>query len=215
MGLIGWAKRLAMGGMALALGVGAAAADDMVPPTVDSSSFVSSIAQTASYFGIDEVRLGPALTNLELLPQRYVIPDVQSFNKARLDGAEFDVLFKSPDVFKWIGSPRPSIGGIVSLDGYESLIHAGIDYHVPLGSTPFYAEVGGGVGVHTGYLDNAPPGFHNLGCPVLLHWKAGLGVNLTDHVTATLDWQHMSNIVFRCNPNEGLNDIGLVLGWKF
>ena len=211
----GLARSLAVSAIALVSAANVAMADDMVAPTIDSSSFIASMSQTAAYFGIDEVRIGPAFSNLELIPDYYVVPDTNSFNKARLDSTEFDVLFKSPDIFKWIGSPRPSIGGIVNLQGYESLVHAGIDYHIPIGSSPFYAEVGGGVGIHTGYLDNAPAGYHNLGCPVLLHWKAGLGVNLTDHVTATLDWQHMSNIVFRCHPNDGLNDIGLVIGWKF
>jgi|GEM_PF-2678179 len=184
-------------------------------PSVTSSSFVDSMAETAQFFGISEVRLGPAFSNLELIPDYYVIPDTSSINKARLDSVQFDVFFKSPEIFKWILSPRPSIGGVVNLGGYESFVHAGIDYHVPLGPTPFYAEVGGGVGLHTGYLDDAPTGFHNLGCPVLLHWKAGLGVNLTPDTTFTVDWEHMSNVVFRCTPNDGLNDIGFVLGHKF
>jgi hypothetical protein len=191
------------------------AAFEMTPPRVDSGSFVDSIAQTAYYFGIDEVRLGPALSNMELLPNLYVVPDVSSFNKARLDAAQFDIYFRSPEIFRWIGSPRPSIGGIVNFSGHESFVHGGIDYHVPLGTSPFYVEVGGGVGIHNGYLDNAPAGYHDLGCPVLLHWKAGLGANLNADTTLTLDWEHMSNIVFRCHPNQGLNAIGLVIGHKF
>ncbi|MDR3471807.1 MAG: acyloxyacyl hydrolase [Devosia sp.] len=196
---------------------GLASAYEMTPPTVTSGSYTDSIASMAQYFGISEVRLGPALSNLELVPSSYVVPDTSSFGKARFDAMEFDVYFKTPfpDALRWIGSPRPSIGGDINFGGYESMIHAGLDWHLPLGSTPFYLEVGGGVGLHTGYLDNAPAGFHNLGCPVLLHWKAGAGVNLTDNTTLTLDWSHMSNIVFKCTPNNGLNDVGLTIGWKF
>jgi lipid A 3-O-deacylase len=194
-----------------------AGAMDFSLPKVDADSYAASIAEDASYFGISEVRLGPAFSNLELLPRLLVIPDENSLNKARLDSLQFDVLFRTPwpDALAWIGSPRPSIGGVIGLGGYESLIHAGLDWHVPLGSTPFYLEAGGGVGIHNGYLNNAPPGFHNLGCRTLLHWEAGAGWNLSQNVDVTLQWQHMSNVVFGCNPNDGLNNIGVVVGWKF
>ena len=211
-----------VGGLALSLvaalaTAGAAHAVSLTPPSINSGSYADSIARTAQYFGISEVRLGPALTNLELLPTWLFIPDTTSINKARLDGAEFDVLFRTPfpETLKWIGSPRPSIGGVIGLGGYESMIHAGLDWHLPIGETPFYAEAGLGVALHTGYLDNAPAGFHNLGCPVLLHWKAGLGVNLNENTTFTVDWAHISNFVFKCHPNDGLNDIGFTVGHKF
>lgn len=211
-----------MGGLALGLlsliGLGLpAAATDFSLPRVTPGSYAQSVVNEADYFGISEVRLGAAFSNLELLPDYYVIPDVQSFNKARLDSVQFDVLFRTPwpEALKWIGSPRPSIGGVVSLSGHESLIHAGIDWHLPLGSTPFYLEAGGGVGIHNGYLDGAPAGDHNLGCRTLLHWEAGVGWDLSQNVSLTLQWQHMSNVVFRCHPNDGLNDIGVLLGWKF
>lgn len=211
-----------IGGLALALSSifvsgSPTAAIDLTLPRVTAESYAQSTVNQADYFGISEVRVGAAFSNLELLPDYYVIPDVQSINKARLDSLQFDVLFKTPwpDTLKWIGSPRPSIGGVISLSGHESLIHAGIDWHIPLGSTPFYLEGGGGVGIHNGYLDGAPAGDHNLGCRTLLHWEAGAGWNLNQNVSLTVQWQHMSNVVFRCHPNDGLNDIGLLLGWKF
>jgi lipid A 3-O-deacylase len=208
---------LALSLFALLAQGGFAAADQFVPPRVTADSYTDSVAGMAQYFGISEVRIGPALSNLELVPSSYVVPDRSSFSKARFDAIEFDVYFKTPfpDALWWIGSPRPSIGGDINFGGFESMIHAGLDWHVPIGSTPFYLEAGGGVGLHTGYLDNAPAGFHNLGCPVLLHWKAGAGFNLNDNTTVTLDWSHMSNIVFKCSPNNGLNDVGLTVGWKF
>ncbi|MDR3470174.1 MAG: acyloxyacyl hydrolase [Devosia sp.] len=208
---------LALSAAALLLPGGPVGAMDFSLPRVDAESYASSIAEEASYFGISEVRLGPAFSNLELLPKLLVIPDSSSLNKARLDSLQFDVLFRPPqlEAWHWIGSPRPSIGGVIGLGGYESLIHAGIDWHIPLGSTPFYLEAGGGVGIHNGYLDHAPPGFHNLGCRTLLHWEAGAGWNLSPNVDVTLQWQHMSNVVFGCDPNDGLNDIGMVVGWKF
>ena len=208
---------LALCGMAiLATATPAGAADLFVPPHIDNSSFVSSITDYAHAFDIDEVRGGVALSNLEMDVNHWLVPDLSSLNKGRLDSVEFEVLFKSPtpDIFRWIGSPRPSVGGLVNLGGYENLIHAGLDWHLPIGSTPFYLEAGIGGGLHTGYANNAPPGFHDTGCPALFHYEYGIGANLSDHVTATLQWQHMSSL-YLCNPNQGLNHLGVEVGWKF
>jgi lipid A 3-O-deacylase len=174
------------------------------------------IGLTAPGFGLSEIRGGAALTGLELISHTYIVPEPSSFGNARFDGAQFDLLFKSPDidVFKWLGSPRPSIGGLVSLSGHESFVHAGLDWHVPLGSSKFYVEGGIGVGFHNGYLEGAPPGYRNLGCGTLFHWDYGVGMNLTDQITLTAEWQHMSN-VNQCTYNDGLNDFGIVVGWKF
>jgi hypothetical protein len=181
------------------------------------------IGDTMRSLGISELRLGPALTNLELDPKVHLVngfhplPDPSSLGKGRLEGAAFEVLFRTPEIgaLAWLGSPRPSLGGVLNLGGHESFVHAGLDWHVPLGATPFYLEGGLGVGTHNGYLDNAPPGFHDLGCRVLLHFKYAAGWNLNDHTTVTLQWQHMSNMVFGCGANQGLNDLGLEVGWKF
>ena len=177
------------------------------------------IDDTMQSVGVGEVRIGGSLSNLELLPYLWLIPDVRSFSKARPDSLQFDALLNLN--VPWLelpwgeGTPRLSVGGVVNFAGYENLFHVGVDYLFPIEDTPFYLEAGAGLGVHNGYLDSVPPGFHRLGCPVLAHWKAGIGWNVTDRVTATIDWQHMSGFVFGCHPNQGLNHIGLVVGYKF
>ncbi len=170
-------------------------------------------------FGLIEVRVGGALSNLELLPYLWFIPDLQSFSKSRTDSIQFDALVNIDA--PWLnlpwgeGKPRLSVGGMYNLGGYENLVHLGVDYQFALGDSPFYLEAGAGIGLHDGYVKDGPAGFHKLGCPVLAHWKAGIGWNVTDRVTATIDWQHMSGFVFGCHPNQGLNHIGLVVGYKF
>ena len=61
-------------------------------------------------FGIDEVRGGATFSELELIPKSIVVLQTSSLNVARLDSAQFDVLFRLPDVdvFRWLGSPRPA-----------------------------------------------------------------------------------------------------------
>ncbi len=109
---------LALSVAALAL-PSAAAPLDFTPPHVDSSSFVQSVTEYANAFGIDEVRAGPALSNLEMEVNHWLVPDPESLNKGRLDGFQFDMFFNTPypDMLKWIVSPRPSVGGIINLGG--------------------------------------------------------------------------------------------------
>lgn len=170
----------------------------------------------AQDFGIDEVRGGMAMSGLELMPKYFVIPEVTSFNIGNIDSVQFDILFRSPDVdaFRWIGSPRPSVGTVVNLRGRESVLHAGLDWHVPIGDTPVYLEAGIGLGIHNGALSGAAPPLRNVGCRTLFHWHYGAGVDLSEHVTLTAEWQHLSSVNL-CQPNEGINNFGVTVGWKF
>ncbi len=170
----------------------------------------------AGPLGLDEVRGGLALSDLELIPRVWILPDPDSFYSARFDTAQVDLLFKLPDaeMLRWLGSPRLDIGGLVSLDGYEDTLHAGLNWHLPLGQSPFFWEAGLGFGVHTGYNIDAPPGFRDLGCTTLFHYDYGMGVNINEHLTAMLQFQHMSSADL-CAPNQGINNVGFMLGYKF
>lgn len=189
---------------------------DLVPPSITQSSFVSSITQYAQLFGIDEVRVGGALSNLELsiLSQPFE-PNLSSFGKARPDTLAFDVFLESPELLGFIGAPRPQFGAAVNVAGYESMIHGGLDWHLALGNLPLYVELGAGLALHNGYLNGAPEGYRNLGCNVLHEWQYGLGYNASENVTITAQWKHISGYFFGCSPNDGINTFGLVAGLKF
>lgn len=168
---------------------------------------------------IEEVRVGGTLSDLGLKPlfaSVYVLPDLSSFDIAKLDSLQFDVLFRAPDIgaFEWLGSLRPAIGGVVNLSGRESVVHAGLNWHLPLGDV-LYLEAEGGLAVHNGALQGAAPPMQNLGCPVLFHWSYGVGANINEDWTVTANFQHVSNVVFGCTPNDGLNHFGVSLGHKF
>lgn len=166
--------------------------------------------------GLSEVRLGPAISNGELIPGSYVVPQIDSFSFSNLESAQFDLYWRTPfpNVLRWLGSPRPFVGGILSLGGRESSVHWGWQWHAPLGDT-FYLEGAVGNGIHNGALTGALPPNRNLGCRFLFHWSAGVGANITENVTITAQLQHMSNIIAGCTPNDGMNHFGVSLGWKF
>ena len=70
-------------------------------------------------------------------------------------------------------------------------------------------DLGGGAA-----LSGASAPLRNVGCPVLLHWAYAAGANLTENVTLTAKFQHVSSVNV-CRPNDGINNFGVSLGWKF
>ena len=164
---------------------------------------------------VSEVRLGLNyhMVYYTMLPP----PDPRSLYLTRLEDVSFDVLFTTPDldVFRWLGSPRPEIGTTLNINGEDSLLHAGLTWTVPLFDSPFYFEGTFGAAAHNGYLGNeAPAGRRKYGCRVNFYERFGLGVNVTENVTATLAYEHMSNAGL-CEYNAGISNLGLKLGWKF
>lgn len=173
------------------------------------------LAESSVPLGLDEVRIGGALSGLELVPYSIVVPDIGSFGLASADSLAVELYFAPPDhdVFRWLGSPRIAIGGVLNLRGRESVAHAGLNWHLPLGET-FFVEADLGLGIHNAALSGASAPYRNVGCPVLLHWAYGGGANLTENVTITAKLQHVSNVTL-CRPNDGINHFSVSLGWKF
>jgi hypothetical protein len=173
-------------------------------------------ASAQVFLGLSEIRGGPAISNGELIPGSLVIPQLSSFHLSNMESAQFDLYWQTPfpNVLRYLGSPRPFIGGIVSFTGRENSLHWGWQWHAPIGDT-FYLEAAVGNGIHDGDLSGATPPRRNLGCRFLYHWSAGVGANVTDRITVTAQLQHMSNILAGCTPNDGMNHFGISVGWKF
>lgn len=171
-------------------------------------------ASAQSLLGLSEVRVGPAISGGELYPGTILIPVVNSFSFSNLESVQFDLYWDPwPDLLGALGTSRPYVGGILSLGGRESTLHAGFQWHIPIDR--FFLEASLGYGIHNGALSGAQPPLRNLGCRTLVQWSYGAGVHITDNVTLTAQLQHMSNVFAGCNPNEGMNHFGVSLGWKF
>ena len=177
---------------------------------------LSSVPASAAWLGLSEIRGGPAISQGELIPGTLVVPQIDSFSFSHMESAQFDFYWKTPlpNVLRWIGSPRPFVGGIVSFTGLESSLHWGWQWHAPIGRI-FYVEGAVGNGIHNGALSGASLPHRNLGCRFLYHWSAGVGANVTERLTVTAQLQHMSNVLAGCAPNDGMNHFGVSVGWKF
>ncbi len=197
----------AFAGLGLA---GTAQAADLLSP----EPVMETPAAPAEDFFISEVRAG--IMAHDAYP--VWLPTTPSdFRLNQIEDIGFDVLFRSPDWFYWIGSPRPNLGGTINLDGQESMAHLALTWQVHLFDSPVYLEASAGGAIHNGILQGTfagPGSLRPQGCRVGFYTEAGIGVDVTDSVTATLSYEHMSNDEL-CSPNYGLSNVGIKLGAKF
>lgn len=144
------------------------------------------------------------------------LPTGPHWDLSRLESVKFAALFASPeiDAFRWIGSPRPEIGATFNLAGRENIVHANLNWQIPVFETPLYLELGFGAALTDGALTGATAPARNFGCALNFYDAAGIGAHLSDSVTLTLRYEHVSNLDL-CLPNEGLSNLGLMLGVKF
>jgi hypothetical protein len=120
--------------------------------------------------------------------------------------------------------PRPHVGVLANLEGRTSSFYAGALWSFPLPFRTFFELFVDG-SIHNGVQNNPLPGHSGLGCPALFHVGGSLGYAITDHWTAMVTFDHLSNghYIFGINcagntgptPNPGVNDWGAKIGYAF
>jgi hypothetical protein len=120
--------------------------------------------------------------------------------------------------------PRPHVGVLANLEGRTSSFYAGALWSFPLPFRTFFELFVDG-SIHNGVQNNPLPGHAGLGCPALFHVGGSLGYAITDHWTAMVTFDHLSNghYIFGINcagntgptPNPGVNDWGAKIGYAF
>jgi lipid A 3-O-deacylase len=175
-------------------------------------------AEMARSLGVLELRGGAMIDDVELYGLPYaVVPIVSSWSLDNLHTASFDVLFRSPEVdaFRWIGSPRPVIGADVNFT-HESMLHAGLNWHIPIFNTGAFIEPELGGAIHNGALTGAVAPYRNLGCRALFFWSLSIGYQIDEHWDITATEQHGSQYgICGWDNNRGLNYDGIRIGYKF
>jgi len=165
----------------------------------------------AANFIISEIRAGVLAHSID---ERG--PNGELLNLSRLEDISFEILFFSPDIdaFRWIGSPRPSLGVTLNLAGRENLAHLGLTWQLPIFETAFFLEGTLGAALHDGALNGATFPARNLGCRVMIYESGGLGMNIGENFTIIAQIEHTSSAKL-CMPNEGLTNLGIKVGYKF
>lgn len=141
--------------------------------------------------------------------------DISFWSFHRESGVDIngEVLFVSPDFLKGIWAPRPHLGATVNTSGNTSHAYGGLTWEYDLPAN-FFVDGNLGLSVHNGHLDTNNSKRKSLGSPVLFRVGAALGYNITEKVNVSVQYEHMSN-AYIANPNEGMDNVGLRLGYRF
>lgn len=141
--------------------------------------------------------------------------DISFWSFHRENGADVnaEVLFVSPDWLEAVWAPRPHVGVTINTDGDTSHAYGGLTWEWAL-PADFFVDANLGLSAHNGKLDTNDSRRKSLGSPVLFRLGAALGYNLTEKVNVSVQFEHMSN-AYLANPNEGMDNVGLRLGYRF
>ncbi len=108
---------------------------------------------------------------------------------------------------------RPTVGGHLSLEGKTSYVFAGYTLSIEL-LAGFFMEGRFGGMLHNGELDSHKDDRVNLGCPVLFNEAFAMGYRFNDRWNMTTSLEHSSNGGI-CQPNNGLTNVNMRLGYMF
>ena len=116
----------------------------------------------------------------------------------------------------WFGGgweTRPSLGVSVNMQGDTSQAYVGLTIGGPIAG-PLFIEGAVGGTIHDGDLDMTMHDNKELGCRVLFHLAASVGVMLSDTTSLSVYLDHASNANL-CDHNEGLETAGARIGFRF
>jgi lipid A 3-O-deacylase len=148
--------------------------------------------------------------------------DVGVFGRHVEKGAQIngEVLFTSPDIFKIIGSPRPTLGVAWNTQRTTSYAYTDLAWTPTLWQNLLQPDdgiyAGGFLGgaVHDGNLSQAAHNKKALGTRALYHIGLEAGYQITPTYSVEGYFAHLSN-ANAARRNAGLNDIGIRAGFKF
>jgi lipid A 3-O-deacylase len=111
------------------------------------------------------------------------------------------------------GSFYPEVGGSVASGGGTSYGYADVRYEYTLPNGIFLGAGLGGA-VQNGTLQATSPDHNALGSRVLFHLPVEVGFAFAEHYRASIYFEHISN-GYLAKPNEGVDNIGVRLGYRF
>lgn len=129
-----------------------------------------------------------------------------------------ELLFVSPDFLSPILAPRPHLGISANTAGGTSMLYGGLTW-------TFYPFEGGAIShlwfspfvggtVHNGKLHSNDPERKSNGSRALFHLGGEIGIDVTDHMNVSVYYEHASNAGL-ADENEGINNAGVRVGWRF
>jgi lipid A 3-O-deacylase len=167
-----------------------------------------------SAFGVSEVRGGIFAHSVDQGGPNTLF---NLIDLGRIQDANVELLFTPPDADFWrmIGNPRPHIGATLNFGGLESMVYAGLTWHVNVFDTPVFIEGALGAALHNGALTGAVAPARDHGCAFAFHEAASIGYQFTENFSAMVTFEHASHAGLCGSSNRGLTNLGIRAGWTF
>ncbi len=159
-----------------------------------------------SQYGVSELRFGILAHNKGPIAS------------ATENGAQvnMEARFRSPDIFKIILEPRPTVGASINTAGDTSFFYAGLTWGGFVWKG-FFVEGFFGMAVHDGWLEsNDPdPPRRLMGSRVVFREALEVGYRFLENHSVSFMIDHYSNAGWLADRNQGNDDFGLRYGYKF
>lgn len=162
---------------------------------------------------VSELRLGLLSHDMAFTGKALAFPDPLRHRHERGFNLSGELLFVSPRIFRYLGSPRPRVGASLNLAGYTDDAYVDLDWGHAFRAGPFVEAFLGGAW-HDGALRDANPQRSELGSRLLFHSGLEVGWRLHGHQGVSFVWEHLSNGSL-ATPNQGLDRFGIRLGYRF
>jgi hypothetical protein len=163
---------------------------------------------------ISELR-GGLLNHDVIFPNRSSLRMPNPFRQRMEGGVNLngEVIFVAPGFLRYLGSPRPRLGGSLNARGYTDNAYLDLDWDHQFTAGPF-VEGYLGLAWHDGKLTTGNPERLELGLRVLFHLGLEAGWRFHQHHGLSLMWEHMSNSTLG-SRNQGVDSLGLRYGYRF
>lgn len=131
------------------------------------------------------------------------------------DGADLiaEVIFRRSLFRLFSATAYPQLGASINTRGYTSQVYGGLVLRWELPAA-FFFSTGCGLALHNGERDTTASDQKSLGSRVLFRIPIEIGYAVNRHHCVGLEFAHVSN-AYLASPNEGLDTIGLVYGYRF
>ena len=153
------------------------------------------------------------LSEIKLGALAHDVPVLASRDERGID-LNVEALFTSPAFLASLGAPRPHVGASINPGGDTSQAYAGLTWEWQPFEVPLWGAFSLGGAVHDGERRNVREDRKALGSRVLFRLGAEVGYDVSESVRLSVLWDHISNAGF-AEENEGLNNIGVRLGYRF
>lgn len=141
--------------------------------------------------------------------------DAGIFGRRKEQGADinFEMLFESPGLLRWIGAPRPHLGFEFSTADQTNKGYFGLTWSWVLFNN-FYAGFSLGGAAHDGYIRTDRTNRKELGARFGFRESVEFGVVLAERHTISVMLDHISNARLGVK-NEGMDGLGIRYGYRF